>query len=222
MDYILSIETAATICSVAVHEQGNLLATASCHIPQAHHRSVVKMVREVLAVGGVGIETLKAVAVSHGPGSYTGLRIGLSVAKGLAYGRDIPLITINTLAIMLQGARAYAPEAKHLCALMDAGRGRAYRMVADALGATVSETAACKVDVASITPWLAPAPLYVMGSGAEKYADVFEGVPEICVMKGIYAKAADIGAMAYQKFVQKEWEDIAYVEPLYVNAFAPQ
>lgn len=219
MDYILSIETAATICSVAVHQQGQLLATSSCHIPQAHHKSVVQMARDMLAVGGVGIDALQAVAVSYGPGSYTGLRIGLSVAKGLAYGCGIPLITLNTLRILLQGARDYVPAAKHVCALMDAGRGRAYRMVADAEEKIVSETAACKVVLPSFTPWLTPAPLYVVGSGAERYAAIFEKASDIRVIQGIYPQAADMGEMAYKKFVQKEWEEMAYVEPLYLNAF---
>lgn len=222
MNYFLNIETSTTVCSVAIHREGILVADAESHIPQAHHRIIFRLLKEVLATASIGIEEVAAVGISIGPGSYTGLRIGLSVAKGIAYGRNVPIISINTLELMLQNALGYIKGEKgYLCALMDAGRGYAYRMVTDGKGCKITDTEACKVVIDSFTPWLGSCkPFYIIGNGADRYREALGVSSEIKLIEGIYPKAADMGKLVYEKFCQKKWEDIAYIEPIYFNAFA--
>lgn len=220
MGYILSIETAATTCSVAIHHEGELVATSACHIPKAHNRVIGKMARDVLELADISIKAVEAIAVSYGPGSYTGLRIGLSVAKGVAYGRNIPLIIINSLSIMIKGALPHLPKAGNICALMDAGRERAYRMVANAEGEVIAETDICALTPESLAPWIGSSPLYIAGSGAERYVALCKASPGIQLIKDVYPNAADMGKIAYEKFIQKAWANTAYVEPLYLNALS--
>ena len=218
-DYILSIETASESCSVALHAQGVLVATSACHIPQAHNKVVVKMAHEVLALGSIATSQLQAVAVSYGPGSYTGLRIGLSAAKGLAYGLNIPLITVNTLKVLAHSGLRSTGASGYVCALMDARRGRAYTLTVDPEGSIIRETTTIKVGLKELhVPSIEKkCPFFLVGNGAERYASELQGDPHIQIIAGHYPQAAHMGTLAYQKFLAKEWKDLAYIVPLYVN-----
>src|SRR5690606_5851759 len=106
MAVILSLETSTPICSIALHHNDVLLGEKSLDVPGAHSEKLMGMIEALLDECSLGIENINAVAVSEGPGSYTGLRIGVSVAKGLAFGRDLPLISISTLKALSLGAKS--------------------------------------------------------------------------------------------------------------------
>ncbi|MEM7361942.1 MAG: tRNA (adenosine(37)-N6)-threonylcarbamoyltransferase complex dimerization subunit type 1 TsaB [Bacteroidota bacterium] len=216
MDYILSLESSTEVCSVALHRAGGLVANACCHRARVHHKMVVKMAHQVLDMGEVKPTDLQAVAVSHGPGSYTGLRIGFAVAKGLAYGLDIPIITVNTLQLLAyEGLRSTGRQGE-VAALLDARKGRVYMMKVDPTGKVLVEST---VEEVASSKWLTSTkgqPLYIVGDGAVRYADVLKKREGICVIHGCYPNASHMGALAYEKYTQKGWEELVYVAPLYL------
>ena len=124
MARILSIETSTSICSVAIHEQGELIALAEIKEPGAHAEKLLLLVDELFEKAGLSFADLDAVAVSQGPGSYTGLRIGVSTAKGIAYALEIPLIGINTLQAM--AASQQVAPGDYVVAVLDARRKEVY------------------------------------------------------------------------------------------------
>ena len=218
MNTILSIETAEQICSVALHQEGKLLALASCQVPKMHSERLLPMVEEVLTKTQLTMENLQAVAVSSGPGSYTGLRIGVATAKGIAFGVDIPLIAVHTLSLLVHTGLRHIGHKGSVCALMDAGRGRAYGMVADRMGNLLTETMTCKVELASLKPFIGES-LFLVGSGAERYQELVAADPRLHTIHGVHPYASHMGEIAYKKFIQHEWVDLASFEPLYISAF---
>ena len=144
MPLILSLETATTNCSVALASDGKVVASRSINSGYSHSEKINVFIEEVIAQAGVTLKDLQAVAVSSGPGSYTGLRIGISTAKGLCYALDIPLIAINTLDAMAQGFNARKDEL--IVPMIDARRMEVYSAVYDSEKKRVSEIEAIVVD----------------------------------------------------------------------------
>ena len=144
MPLILSLETATTNCSVALASDGKVVASRSINSGYSHSEKINVFIQEVIAQAGVTLKDLQAVAVSSGPGSYTGLRIGISTAKGLCYALDIPLIAINTLDAMAQGFNARKDEL--IVPMIDARRMEVYSAVYDSEKKRVSEIEAIVVD----------------------------------------------------------------------------
>lgn len=218
MNTILSIETAEQVCSVALHQEGKLLAFSSCQVPKMHSDRLLPMIEEVLTKAQLTTKNLQAVAISSGPGSYTGLRIGVSTAKGIAFGLDIPLIAVHTLSLLVRTGLQHTGNQRTVCGLMDAGRGRAYGMVVDREGNLLTDTMTCKVSLASLKPFIRE-PLYLVGSGAERYDELVTGDPHIDTIPGVHPHARHMGEIAYMKFTQREWVDLGTFEPLYISAF---
>lgn len=218
-DCILSIETSSDICSVALHSEGVLVATSSCHIPQSHHRVVSRMIAHLVEVSSLSPASIQAVAVSYGPGSYTGLRIGISLAKGLAYGWGIPLVTVNTLEALAHIGRQAVVTRGYIGALMDARRARAYTLIMEAASGEIV-IPAMVMDISQAHLPITPtphAPLYLVGSGADQYATSLGMHPAIHIIQGVRPQAAVVGRIAYPKYLKRAWADLAYVEPLYLN-----
>src|SRR6476620_9564121 len=128
MSLILSLETSAKVCSVAIHDGGKLIATSEIHIEQSHASKLAVLIEEVKNKAGIEFRQLNAVAISGGPGSYTGLRIGTSTAKGLCYSLDIPLLAVSTLHVLAYEATKVLPDVETmlLCPMLDARRMEVY------------------------------------------------------------------------------------------------
>jgi tRNA threonylcarbamoyladenosine biosynthesis protein TsaB len=134
MALILSIETSTSVCSIALHQNGNLIAYENLSVARSHAESLLVMIEHVLAITHYSQKDLAAVALSEGPGSYTGLRIGAATATGLCYALDIPLIAINTLAAMALSIKPFNIQGVLCCPMIDARRMEVYCLLTDAAG----------------------------------------------------------------------------------------
>ena len=126
MSLILSLETSAKVCSVAIHDGGKLVATSEIHIEQSHASKLAVLIEEVKNKAGIEFNQLKALAISSGPGSYTGLRIGTSTAKGFCFALNIPLISIGSLELLAFQMKEQNPQSAYLCPMIDARRMEVY------------------------------------------------------------------------------------------------
>lgn len=218
MARILSIETSTSICSVALHERGALLALAEIKEPGAHAEKLLLLVDEVFEKAGLSFGDLDAVAVSQGPGSYTGLRIGVSTAKGIAYALDIPLIGINTLQAM--AASQLLNQGEFVVAVLDARRMEVYTQTFGEANQEITSIAALVLEEGAFDSILEKGRVYFVGDGAEKvkaYAQhpnaVFSGSWEQSL------SAKNMGQLAFEKFLRQDLEDLAYFVPNYLKEF---
>jgi tRNA threonylcarbamoyladenosine biosynthesis protein TsaB len=220
MARVLSIETATSICSVAIHEDGVLLAVEELLRDRSHSAYLNDCIEHLIGVAGLKIRDLDAVAVSKGPGSYTGLRIGTSTAKGLCYALDIPLIAVNTLEAMARDVNRFNDEGALLCPMIDARRMEVYHLIMDHTGHIVHPTRALVVTSDAFDPWLESGDrLWLFGNGANKTKDVLKGRPGIFYIEDVIASATFIGRIAYEHFKKGKFEDVAYFEPFYLKDF---
>ena len=151
MAIILSIETSTPVSSIAIHSDGQLLAQQSIHQNKSHSQYLVPSIRNLCEMSGVPQKDIAAVAISEGPGSYTGLRIGTSSAKGLCFALDIPLIAVNTLAAMAAGISTYFANDALLCPMLDARRMEVYCLLTKADGQILKPTSAMIIEDGSST-----------------------------------------------------------------------
>lgn len=222
MSLILQIETATASCSVALSQNGNVIALKELNARNVHAEVITLYIEEVLKTAGFIYAQLDAVAVSSGPGSYTGLRIGVSTAKGLCYGLDKPLIAIETLEAMTDGLIASSAhsiaENTLFCPMIDARRMEVYTAVFNASGERVKETAAEIIDGDSFSDLLEKHQIIFFGDGAPKCRETITHVNAVFVNDFINS-AAHLSKRASQKFEQKTFEDVAYFEPFYLKDF---
>ncbi len=138
MSLILSIETSTSVCSAAIHDGGRLLGVAEVHIGQSHAAKLAVLIDGLQDQTGVALGQLNAIGITSGPGSYTGLRIGTSTAKGLCYALNIPLLAVNTLELMASQVMASNTEGALLCPMIDARRMEVYNLLQNAKGSSCS------------------------------------------------------------------------------------
>jgi tRNA threonylcarbamoyladenosine biosynthesis protein TsaB len=219
MKRILSIDTATRVCSVALHADGNLLASQHLHIDKSHSGLLTVLVDNLLSYCQLQMSELDAIAVSEGPGSYTGLRIGLSTAKGLAYALEKPLILVNTLEAMARGVSNFLHENALACPMIDARRMEVYCLLADAAGTIVVAPQAHIVTESSFAKELAARPVYFFGDGAEKCKPLLGTHSHAVFVSGIVPSAVPVGELAWQKYQQSDFADLAYSEPFYLKEF---
>lgn len=222
MSFILHIETATATCSVALSENGQLLHCVEKTEQNIHASQLTLFIQEVLAHQQRDISELKAVAVSMGPGSYTGLRIGISTAKGLCYALDIPLIALNTLHIMANGFinRCFSVNIHTLfCPMIDARRMEVYAAVYNHEIKEVKATEAVVVDENSFRDILDNHIVYFFGDGAGKCEEILGTHLNARVLDSYVNSAADMISIAYEKFNNQEFEDVAYFEPYYLKDY---
>lgn len=219
---ILQIETATTACSVALTHGGEVIAHRLLNQRNVHAEVITLFIEQAVAEAGKTYQDLDAVAVSCGPGSYTGLRIGVSTAKGLCYALDKPLIAIETLQAMAVGMVAKLqdsyPENALFCPMIDARRMEVFTAIFDADGNKVMPTAALIIDENSFTEWLANHTVYFFGDGAAKCRNTITHLNARFIDDYIN-DAADMAAIALNKFNNKDFEDVAYFEPYYLKDF---
>lgn len=225
MALILLIETGTDICSVGIARDGELLSLRESDRGRDHARQVAAFVDEALEEMGLQPEALDAVAVGKGPGSYTGLRIGVSFAKGLCYGIGRPLIAIGSLDALTEVAREdYEAgivdverwDEATLCPMVDARRMEVYTQLFNAAGEAVGEVEAKIIDDESFCDERnSGRPFVIFGNGAAKCSEVLGGATLIDVAPS----ARGLARLAEEAFVAQKFEDIAYFEPFYLKDF---
>ena len=218
MARILSIETSTSICSVAIHEQGKLLALAEIKEPGAHAEKLLLLVDEVFEKAGLSFADLDAVAVSQGPGSYTGLRIGVSTAKGIAYALDIPLIGINTLQAMAASQRVAPGD--YVVAVLDARRKEVYTQTFGDSQQELSPIEAVVLEEGVFASILEKGRVYFVGDGVEKVKEEVKSANAVFIADwAISLSAKNMGVLAFNKYNRQELEDLAYFVPNYLKEF---
>ena len=215
MPLILSLETATTNCSVALASDGKVVASRSINSGYSHSEKINVFIQEVIAQAGVTLKDLQAVAVSSGPGSYTGLRIGISTAKGLCYALDIPLIAVNTLDAMAQGFNAGKDEL--IVPMIDARRMEVYSAVYDSEKKRVSEIEAIVVDDQYYSNFRSEKKLVLAGDGADKCQALFQNESSIIIQTSFVPQAEFMAELAEQKFQNSDIENVALFEPFYLK-----
>ena len=175
---------------------------------------------EAMAEAGIGYNELSGVAVSRGPGSYTGLRIGVSAAKGICYGADIPLIALDTLLIMARGLlRNIADnDGLLLCPMIDARRMEVYTALYDTAGTRVKDITAEIIVNDSFKDYLDERKIIFFGDGSGKCRDTLKH-PNAVFIEGIYPSACYMAQLSFKAFAEKIFEDTAYFEPFYLKDF---
>ena len=225
MALILAIETGTDICSVALVRDGELVALRESDEERNHAKKIAVFVDELLRECDVAADELDAVAVSKGPGSYTGLRIGVSFAKGLCYGQNIPLVAVGSLDSLVEVAREdYEAgiidienwDKATLCPMIDARRMEVYTQLFNAEGVAQSEVEAKIIDEESFAAERASGnPLVIFGSGAKKCENTLSGATFVEVVPS----ARGMARLAEKAFADGNTEDVAYFEPFYLKDF---
>jgi tRNA threonylcarbamoyladenosine biosynthesis protein TsaB len=225
MSLILNIETSIDVCSVALFNGLELMDFRENKEGKSHASLLTVFIEDLLKTNKVTVSQLSAVAVSMGPGSYTGLRIGVSTAKGLCYGASIPLISINTLQIVTQAFLKNHTKIKEqissdsvLCPMIDARRQEVYTALYDANGNEISGTQAVIINEHSFSDVLINKKIYFFGNGAEKCSGLIKH-PNAVFIGNIYPSALDMAEYSLALFNRKEFQDIAYFEPYYLKDF---
>eukprot|EP01132_Coremiostelium_polycephalum_P000227 gene227-303_t len=220
MALLLSIETCTSICSVALHREGNLVAFQQLAIAHSHAESLLPMVDHLLQLSGYTLKDLKAVAISQGPGSYTGLRIGAATATGLCYALNIPLIAVGTLEAMVEQVKLFNINQHVLyCPMIDARRMEVYCLVADATSQVIQEAHPHIITSNSFEQLLKENTIVFFGDGAEKCKAVFSASAHAIVLAGIRPSAASMGLLAYQFFQKEQFVDLMEFTPMYLKPF---
>ena len=220
MSCILHVETSTKVCSVAVTEDGAVLFEKADFKGPSHAVQLGTFVDEALSyVDNHGIP-FDAVAVSCGPGSYTGLRIGVSMAKGICYGRELKLIAIPTLEVLCVPVLLYheLPEDALLCPMIDARRMEVYAAIYDRALHAVRPISADIIDENSYKEFLENHPVYFFGDGADKGKDKITH-PNAHFLSDIVPLAKNMGPLAEKAVAVGRYEDVAYFEPFYLKEF---
>ena len=220
---ILCLETATPVCSVALNSACCTLAMRETEGQNAHSEKITNFIREVMEEAKIDYPQLDAVAVSQGPGSYTGLRIGVSTAKGICYAADLPLMAIDTLEAMAYGMKdklgsQIGPD-DLLIPMIDARRMEVYASVFDANLNKINDTAALVIDENSFEDLRKDHRLWLFGDGAPKLSKLFENQPNIHIINGFKPSAAYMKVLAERALQQQQFVDVAYFEPFYLKDF---
>jgi tRNA threonylcarbamoyladenosine biosynthesis protein TsaB len=221
MSLILCIETATPVCSVALGGQAREIKLKETDRKNSHSEILTVLIDELMKDTGKKFTDLSAIAVSKGPGSYTGLRIGVSVAKGLCYALGIPLLSVNTLQSMAAGMVAKIIDPASLfCPMIDARRMEVYCAIFDHTLNEVRETRAEIITSNSFSDHLNESTIYFFGDGAVKCKGVIEN-RNARFIEDFKASAEFLIPIAWKKFQNKQFENTAYFEPFYLKDFIP-
>lgn len=217
---ILHIETSTNVCSVALSEDAYCLFSKSNAEGMNHAALLSVFIAEALEVLKVSGKKLEAVAVSSGPGSYTGLRIGVSTAKGLCYGYGIPLIGVSTLEVLTVQALYSIKDKENalFCPMIDARRMEVYAAFYNGKGVIQREISADIITSDSYAEMLANQPVYFFGNGAEKCKTILTH-PNAHFMDHLVPMAINMIPFAQREFAEKQFVDTAYFEPFYLKEF---
>ena len=220
---ILCLETATPVCSVALNDGCCTIAVRETEGQNAHSEKITNFILEVMEVAKIDYRQLDAVAVSKGPGSYTGLRIGVSTAKGICYAADLPLMAVDTLEAMAYGIKmklgSQIAENDLLIPMIDARRMEVYAAIFDANLNKINDTAALVIDENSFEDLRKDHHLWLFGDGAPKLKQVFENQPNVNIVDGFKPSAAYMLNLADKALREHNFVDVAYFEPFYLKDF---
>jgi tRNA threonylcarbamoyladenosine biosynthesis protein TsaB len=222
MSLILNIETAIDVCSVALTKDLELVDFLENTDGKSHASQLTVIIDNILKKNNLTVSELSAVSVSMGPGSYTGLRIGVSAAKGICYGASIPLIGVNTLQIMvnayLKSDLCNITADTYLCPMIDARRLEVYTALFNNTGSMVQDTNALIIESNSFAEIMDNHKIYFFGNGADKCKDLITH-PNAVFIDGISPLAKYMGEFSFSLFRKEKFEDVAYFEPFYLKDF---
>jgi len=218
MAYTLAIETSTQVCSAAIFDGNKLLALKEEGGAYSHAEKLAVFIEEILKQTGLSAEDMDAVAVSKGPGSYTGLRIGVSLAKGMCYALNIPLISIDTLKSMAWGINKGVKKEGLLCPMIDARRMEVYTALFNSSLSYIKPVEAVVVEDEFLNSELENTLVYIFGDGAEKCLTVLKH-QNLIFLDNQLPSAAKMGVLAAEKYQAKDFEDVAYFEPFYLKEF---
>ncbi len=207
------------MCSVSISENGTVLALKELNNGFTHAENLHTFINDVIKTCNVNVDSLDAVAVSKGPGSYTGLRIGVSAAKGLAYALNIPLISVDTLQLMAYQAFLLKNETAFYGAMLDARRMEVYVNVYNEVLKPQGSMEALIVDENSIQKFNSYSKIYFFGDGMAKCKSVLSTLSSANFIENVVPSAKYMGEFAYKKYTSKQFEDVAYFEPFYLKDF---
>ncbi len=218
MERIILIETSTALCSVALAENSEVVSYKESSAPKAHASLTAVFIDEILKERGLTIADCDAVCVSMGPGSYTGLRVGVSTAKGLCFGSGKPLLAVGTLdTLVAQAAAELSKDSSYIIPMVDARRMEVYTAVFTPDGTQLTETAPVIVDETSFAEYLEAGPVLFIGDGAGKCAGVIRH-PNARFLQ-CHPNAAAMLAPALKAYRSARFEDTAYFEPFYLKEF---
>ncbi len=215
---ILNIETSTPVCSAALSFRGDIVFNKENRDGASHAAALGIFVADAVQYARNNGYTIDAVAVSSGPGSYTGLRIGISEAKGLCYGLNIPLIAIPSLKIMTQGVIPLGIEADYYCPMIDARRMEVYAAIYNKHLQAMREINADIVDGMSYSAYLEQGKVLFFGNGAAKCKTVISS-PHAIFIDDIHPLATTMVTLAEEAYNNQQFEDVAYFEPFYLKEF---
>ena len=216
LSFILHIETSTKNCSVSIAKSGELISLKEINNGAYSHSEMLHpLIKEALLESKLTIKEIEAIAVGKGPGSYTGLRIGVSAAKGLCFANDIPLISINSLEIL---AHTTSIDKGYIIPMIDARRMEVYSAIYDESYALIRETKADIIDEHSFYDELQNHTVYFLGDGAEKCKETIVHKNAVFI-KNAFPSAKEMTQLSYDKYKENKTEDIAYFEPFYLKNF---
>ena len=219
MSLLLALETSSTVCSVALYNKEQLLGASELQIEKSHSSHITVMISQLVQHCGKELKELSAVAISGGPGSYTGLRIGSATAKGLCYSLDIPLIEVSTLHGLAAQVVGVTPAAERFlfCPMLDARRMEVYTCVLNHKLEEIVNIAPVVLTESFLEEQLAQQPVIFFGSGSSKFKSLVEAHSNALFIDGVVPSAKEIGKLAVAKFNNQQFEDVAYYEPFYLK-----
>ena len=213
---ILNIETATKNCSVSISKEGKTVALKELNDGNySHAEKLHELIGQVVLDAKIALTDLKAIAVSKGPGSYTGLRIGVSAAKGLSFALDLPLISANTLQSL---ALSVSIDKGYKIPLLDARRMEVYSQVFNEKTKKIREVYAEIITPESFLEFLNAEKVYFFGDGAQKCKGIISHENAVFI-DGKFPSAREMSAISYEKYLKKDFEDVAYFEPFYLKEF---
>lgn len=217
MPVILNIETATKNCSVSLAQNGKVLAMTELNEGGfSHAEKLHTFILDVLKKADKTMQDLDAIAVSKGPGSYTGLRIGVSAAKGLCFALDRPLLAISTLSLLAQAVSL--KDYDYYIPLIDARRMEVYSAVFNNKYEQIRQTEAEIIDSASFSEFLSKGKVCFLGDGAAKCKE-FISHENALFLEDYFPSAKEMAKLSFEKYSNKNFEDVAYFEPYYLKDF---
>lgn len=218
---LLLIESSTSVCSVALSSGGKIISVREINEPNRHAEKLTVFCDEVMKEAGISFAQLDGVAVSKGPGSYTGLRIGVSAAKGICYAVNKPLIAVGTLEAMAAGMLSEAKPGDLLCPMIDARRMEVYCALYDHEGNEVQPVAPLVLDENSFAGLLSEKRILFSGDGMPKSKELLSRFPNAVFTEAGICSAKHLALPAEKKLAEKTFEDLAYFEPFYLKVFHP-